>query len=1066
MLKQNKFFVLIFSLFILILLLIPGQGLLESSPAFEMSQRELSISDGYLHQKTGNFNWEEYYEDGMVEILIRLKEKADTDKVAGEAKREPGSTKDNVAVAVVKSLREVADHTQAPLLGYLKAKKTEGKVEEIKSFYIINVVYAHVSVDMIDEIAARPEVEAVRPNGKIELIEPVESTGATPQGSGIEWNIERVQAPEVWDLGYDGSGVVVGIIDTGVDLNHEALLRKYRGYDPDGNHDHAYNWFDPYYDDRHEPDDEDGHGTHCTGTVLGSGSDENNQIGVAPGARWIAARGLDDRKGYGTEAALIASAQFLLAPTPNSDGTGDPDPTKRPDIINNSWGGGLGLDEWYLEMVNNWRAVGIMPVFGAGNSGPGYGSVIIPGNYPVSFSVAATNSHDELAWFSSRGAAPYEHPESMQPNISAPGVDIRSAVPGGGYDSRAGTSMAAPHIAGVAALLLQYNSTFTVDQLENIIMNSAISLTDDVYPVSPNYGYGYGLVDALAALDGNTSNPPTPLEPSLPLPLEDSAYAWVLDTYHPWIPRGPVTIQVPEANIGVLQASDDLYVVAGDFVKNFWYVIAYNHIWFIDTETGNYSSIGELPYIHDDYWLEYSGLAYDLEEEKLYASVIAYDWDDQSGMPFLDHSYLCVIDVDTAQTQFIGKISGDYDELFFALAFDSDGNMYGCEMTYCFDEDSYLYSINKATGEGTLVGSLGADFWLHSQDLAFGHDEEILYGTFYNYDTAMPGIYEIDTSTGTAALIEDTDYFISGFAIPQEKLPPHTAEVILMTEPESPTLPGQRITFTAVSEGIDQPVEYAFYYRVEGATSWTLARGYSTVNTFSATVKAEGNYQVRVTARSSGSVETEAEDIINHVVSYPPPVDSVSLIAVPESPTVPGEIVTFSAQAEGGFNPEYAFYYRSDTGSPWLLAQGYSDENQLSVPIHRAGSYQVAAVARSAGSIATYEASQVLGHIVAIPAVELVSLAADPPGPAAPGTTITFSAAAEGGLNPEYAFYYRTGPGVPWNLASPYSESNTFTAKVNTKGDYEVAVVVRSKGSTAAWEASDTINYSIADIIR
>ena len=773
MAKQKKFLPIVLTILLLTLFILPGQGLLVGSHAFEISQRETTIRDDFLHQKTIGFNWEDYYEDGMVEVLIRLREQADTVKAALDVKRHPSSTKDDVAIAVVKSLQEVADDSQASLLAYLDTEKASGKVDEIKSFYIINVVYARVAIDLIDKIAMRPEVESVRPNQRIELIDPIEQTDVSLQETDIEWNIERVKAPQVWDLGYDGSGVVVGIIDTGVDLYHEALLHKYRGYDSDGNHDHAYNWFDPYHDlytdERDEPDDEHGHGTHCIGTVLGSDTDGNNQIGVAPGAQWIAARGLNDRYwGFGTEAALIASAEFLLAPTPNPDGTGDPDPTKAPDIINNSWGGTYILDEFYLDMVNNWRNAGILPVFSAGNSGPGCGTVSSPGNYQESFSVAATDSSNDLARFSSRGPAPYEHPESMQPNISAPGVGIRSAIPGGRYDFKQGTSMAAPHISGVAALLLQSDPSLTVEQLENMIMNSATPLTDHIYPDSPNYGYGYGLVNAEAALTGNKASPTKPAEPSLPPPLEDSAFSWVNYTENPWIPRGPVTIQVPEVNIGVLQANHDLFVVAGDFVEDVWYVIGWHYdlgsyyLCTVDTATGDYNLVGSLP---GYYYLQYSGLAYDAEEEKLYSTAIARVW----WVP--DRSYLYTLDLDTAEKQFVGTITGGEYNLFFAIAIDSNGELYGCELTWGRENQTYLYTIDKETLEGTLIGPMGFNFGNSQQDLSFNQQEGVLYGAFYDRDTESSGIYQINTTTGSASLIQNTDYSLSGFAIPYIQKP-------------------------------------------------------------------------------------------------------------------------------------------------------------------------------------------------------------------------------------------------------------------------------------------------------
>ena len=124
--------------------------------------------------------------------------------------------------------------------------------------------------------------------------------------------------------------------------------------------------------------------------------------------------------------------------------------SKRPDIVNNSWGGGPA-DEFYLEVVQAWRAAGIIPVFSAGNAGPQCETGGSPGDFLESFSVGATDVGDDIAEFSSRGPSPFG---KVNPDVSAPGVDVVSSVPGDGYDSFSGTSMAAPHTAGTLALLL------------------------------------------------------------------------------------------------------------------------------------------------------------------------------------------------------------------------------------------------------------------------------------------------------------------------------------------------------------------------------------------------------------------------------------------------------------------------------------------------------------------------------------------------------------------------------------------------------------------------------------
>src|SRR5699024_9931458 len=252
------------------------------------------------------------------------------------------------------------------------------------------------------------------------------------------------------------------------------------------------NWFDAVngrdmpYDVPSVP-----HGSHVMGTILGQDPDGTNKIGVAPGAKWIAAKAFTEEGGY--DNWLIAAGEWMLEP--------GGDPNLAPDVINNSWGGGSGRDDWYRDMVESWRAAGIVPVFAAGNergrpAPPA--SISSPANYPESFAVGATDRNNLRASFSQRGPGPYN--EDIKPEVAAPGVGIRSSVPGGYEGGWNGTSMATPHITGTVALLLSADNSLSVDSLEEIIENTATPLTDDDYSEAPNYGYGHGLLNAFDAI--------------------------------------------------------------------------------------------------------------------------------------------------------------------------------------------------------------------------------------------------------------------------------------------------------------------------------------------------------------------------------------------------------------------------------------------------------------------------------------------------------------------------------------------------------------------------------------
>lgn len=316
--------------------------------------------------------------------------------------------------------------------------------------------------------------------------------------STLWWNIKYVNAPEVWERGIDGTGIVVANLDSGVDYTHPALRSKWRGIDAQGNIvNPELSWYDPHSGSR-LPQDTDGHGTHTMGTMVGSEPDGTNYIGVAPGAKWMAVRIFNPET---TDAIILDGGQWLLAPV---DAEGNLHPELAPDVVNNSWGGGAGMDEWFRPVVQAWRDAQIFPEFSAGNTRAtnpgGPGSVANPANYPESFATGATDINGNLASFSLLGPSPYGE---IKPEVSAPGVNIRSSVPGGGYENQDwdGTSMAGPHTTAIAALLLQANHSLTVDQLEQIIIDTAVPRTDSQYPQVPNNGYGHGIVNARDAVN-------------------------------------------------------------------------------------------------------------------------------------------------------------------------------------------------------------------------------------------------------------------------------------------------------------------------------------------------------------------------------------------------------------------------------------------------------------------------------------------------------------------------------------------------------------------------------------
>ncbi|MEN2768331.1 S8 family serine peptidase [Ornithinibacillus xuwenensis] len=445
----------------------------------------------------------DFKDNEKVTFIVKFKEKADVEKAASKAKanaKKASLSAFNAEIAqrsaVISELKATATESQKNVMKFLEQEVSKGNAENVRPYHIVNGIAVTATKEVAEKIANFPEVEKILKDETRHLFEVTVDEKAQPteaEIANVEWNVERVGAPQVWNMGIDGSGIVVASLDSGVQWDHPALQEKYRGYNAaTGEVDHTYSFFDAI-DGVTEPYDDHGHGTHVTGTMVGSEPDGSNQIGVAPGAKFISAR-IFDASGSGTDAPILAAGEWMLAP--------GGDVSMAPDVINNSWGGGSGLDEWYRDVVIAWRAAGIFPEFSAGNTDlfnpGGPGSIAVPANYPESFATGATDINNNLASFSLEGPSPYGE---IKPEISAPGVNIRSSVPGGAYEGGwNGTSMAGPAVSAVVALLLQANSSLSVDDIEQILTDTAIPLTNSEYPESPNNGFGHGLVNAYDAV--------------------------------------------------------------------------------------------------------------------------------------------------------------------------------------------------------------------------------------------------------------------------------------------------------------------------------------------------------------------------------------------------------------------------------------------------------------------------------------------------------------------------------------------------------------------------------------
>lgn len=406
--------------------------------------------------------------------------------------------------AIVNALQQTAHNSQAGVLQALSAPVAtssltgQGQVtaaSDIRPLWIINAIAAKGSLDTILALAARPDVQIVRLDKEIKLEDwrvedgswlpsHLNQPASIPQlQSSPEWGIAKIRANLVQQaLGITGAGVVVANIDSGVDWLHPALQSKYRGYTGPGKlPQHLGNWFDATGEGATYPVDGNGHGSHTMGTMVG-----DTGIGVAPGARWIAVRAFDS-SGGAQNSWLHTAFQWILAPNGN--------PALAPDVVNNSWGSSFGASTEFQADVQVLLSAGIYPVFSAGNNGPDEATIGSPGSLDIALAVGATDVNDEVALFSSRGPSPWG---KIKPEISAPGKEVRSTLPGGAFGVLSGTSMAAPHVAGTVALMLQASPALAnnLNGISTALMSTAVPLGSPI----PNNDSGWGRIDAYRAV--------------------------------------------------------------------------------------------------------------------------------------------------------------------------------------------------------------------------------------------------------------------------------------------------------------------------------------------------------------------------------------------------------------------------------------------------------------------------------------------------------------------------------------------------------------------------------------
>jgi subtilisin family serine protease len=418
---------------------------------------------------------------------------------------------------LVDTLRATADVSQESLRSWL-----DDRGIAYRSFWIVNMIQAGLTPAQIRELGSRADVSRLDGNRPVHMRLPAPpQTPMRPEAvESVEWGVNKINAPQVWALGITGQGVTVAGQDTGIRWTHNALKPHYRGWNG-GTADHNYNWHDSIHDstsnpcgnDSPVPCDDNGHGSHTVGTMVGDDG-AGNQVGVAPGAKWIGCRNMD--AGDGTPARYNECAQWLLAPTDLAGN--NPDSSKAPDIVSNSWGcpasEGCTAGNEVKTAIDNLVAGGILFVAAAGNDGSGCSTIFDqPATLDSAFTIGSTTTTgptntDAMSSFSSRG--PVTVAGRVKPDVVAPGSGVRSVYNSSNtaYTTLNGTSMATPHVAGAAALVMSVNPALKGDpqRVMDILRQTAVPINSIqtcggiAATTFPNPVQGYGRIDAYAAV--------------------------------------------------------------------------------------------------------------------------------------------------------------------------------------------------------------------------------------------------------------------------------------------------------------------------------------------------------------------------------------------------------------------------------------------------------------------------------------------------------------------------------------------------------------------------------------
>ena len=450
-------------------------------------------------------------------VVILLSEQSDAMALLREA--EFFSSRQEQRQFVIETLKRQAETSQYELIGLLNEMERNGMVDEIQQFWLVNCVSCKANKAAINDLAQHRDIMTIYHCQETQWIFENEATPA-PRGNGreITENLLQVNAPQVWEQGYMGAGVLIAVIDTGIRLDHADLAGRLW----DGGAEYPHHGYDFYYHDN-DPSDDWGHGTHVAGTICGTGA-SGSQTGIAPEATIMALKTFNS-DGVGEETHWVAAMQFALehgADLMNmSLGRPQPNPAQKlmtrqacdntlaAGVVVAACAGNIRQMQFMVPVPNN--------IYTPGDCPPPHlheDQLVNAGGTSCVICIGAVNYDNTIASFSSEGPSQWtdvtaynDYPYTagstteiglIRPDICAPGVQIKSLDfnTTDGYTLMDGTSMATPLVAGTIALMLSKNHELTPAQIDEILERTSVKLTEH-----KSNDFGSGLLDALAAVN-------------------------------------------------------------------------------------------------------------------------------------------------------------------------------------------------------------------------------------------------------------------------------------------------------------------------------------------------------------------------------------------------------------------------------------------------------------------------------------------------------------------------------------------------------------------------------------